>query len=227
MKIHTLTISRSRPALILCLGLVAIAVWTTSSDSQETPRRGATERAKETTSAVPRSPQYTDAGELKLPEDFSTWVFVGSNLGLEYREDASKEAAADKNDDKQLKAANFHNVYINPEAFEHFSETGKFPDKTVLVLDIYKAEEGEPRSIVANGLFPGKRKEIAVAVKNSALPGGVKADWAYYDFPLDQKTAKAFPEKACYDCHLQHASDDNVWVQFYPTLRARHPVPAR
>ena len=39
--------------------------------------------------------------------------------------------------------------------------------------------------------------------------------------------ARAFPDKACYDCHLQHASDDLVWVQFYPTLRklrdARQP----
>src|SRR5262249_5909927 len=123
--------------------------------------------------------------------------------------------------------ANFHNVYINPQAFEHFTRTGKFPDKTVLVLDIYKAEEGEPRNIVSNGLFPGKRKEIAMAVKNSARPAGGKTDWAYYVLPLDRKTAKAFPDKACYDCHLQHADNDNVWVQFYPTLRDRHATPAR
>ena len=35
----------------------------------------------------------------------------------------------------------------------------------------------------------------------------------------DAPAAKAFPNKACYDCHLEHADDDNVWVQFYPTLR--------
>jgi hypothetical protein len=221
MKNHALTMPRLRPALCLCLGLVAIAVWVTSSHSQEAPRRGATEPAKKAPPAAAHAPQYTDAGELKIPEDFSTWVFVGSNLGLEYRDDASNEAAAEKDRDKNLKNANFHNVYINPEAFEHFTRTGTFPDKTVLVLDIYKAEEGEPRSIVSNGLFPGKQKEIAVAVKNSARPGGVQADWAYYDFPLDRKTAKAFAEKACYDCHLQHADNDNVWVQFYPILRAK------
>ena len=30
--------------------------------------------------------------------------------------------------------------------------------------------------------------------------------------------AKASPDKDCYQCHRKHASDDNVWVQFYPTL---------
>ena len=37
--------------------------------------------------------------------------------------------------------------------------------------------------------------------------------------------AAAFPDAACYDCHIKHADDDNVWVQFYPTLKraqARH-----
>ncbi|MGE5191328.1 MAG: cytochrome P460 family protein, partial [Deltaproteobacteria bacterium] len=114
---------------------------------------------------------------------------------------------------------NFHNVYINPEVYAQYVKTGKFPEKTVLVLDIFKAEEREPRKIVAEGLFPGAHAGVAVAVKNSARPDGSKTDWAYYDFGLESKTAKAFPDKACYDCHLQHADDDNVWVQFYPTLR--------
>lgn len=28
------------------------------------------------------APQYTPDGQLKVPEGFETWVFVGSNLGL-------------------------------------------------------------------------------------------------------------------------------------------------
>ena len=212
------TLLISATAFVLIGGFCASRVH-----SEDPSKRDNSKGAAEDKPVPTHEPEYTAQGELKLPEDFSTWVFVGSNLGLEYREDASKDVPAEKNRNKDLKAANFHNVYINPEAFEHFIKTGTFPDKTVLVLDVYKAEEGEPRNIVSNGLFPGKQKEIAVAVKNIARPGGVKADWAYYDFPLDQKTAKAFPEKACYDCHLQHADNDNVWVQFYPTLRAKRP----
>src|SRR6185369_7984888 len=40
--------------------------------------------------------EYTEAGELKRPLGFETWVFVGSNLGLEYSEDATKEKPAEK-----------------------------------------------------------------------------------------------------------------------------------
>ena len=62
---------------------------------------------------------------------------------------------------------------------------------------------------------------LSANVKNSRRPDGSKTDWAYYDFPAGQLTAKAFLDKACYDCHLDHASDDNVWVQFYPVLRRK------
>lgn len=170
-------------------------------------------------SRAANEPQYNDKGELKRPTGYRTWVFVGSNMGLEYREDAAKEAPPEKEREKPKKIGNFHNVYINPEAYQHFLKTGKYPEKTILVLDIYKAEEREAGNIVSEGLFPGRQTGMAAAVKNGARPDGSKTNWAYYDFGLDQAAARAFPDKACYDCHLQHADDDNVWVQFYPTLR--------
>lgn len=166
-------------------------------------------------------PQYNDKGELKLPADYRTWVFVGSNLGLEYRDTATDKTPPAKKEDKPKKTGNFHNVYIDPVSFAQYMKTGVFPEKTMLVLDVYKAEQGEPQSIVSEGLFPGKQTGVALAVKNSARPDGSKTEWAYYDFKPDQTAAKAFPDKACYDCHLEHGSDDNVWVQFYPTLKRR------
>jgi len=169
-------------------------------------------------------PEYNEKGELKRPVGYETWVFVGSNLGIEYGDGAAKDKPAEKKTSEKKrpdKGANFHNVYINPEAYARYIETGTFPEKTVFVLDIFKAEEREPRKVVAEGLFPGAHSGTAVAVKNSARPDGSKTDWAYYDFGLEAKTAKAFADKACYDCHLEHADDDNVWVQFYPTLRGR------
>ena len=115
----------------------------------------------------------------------------------------------------------FHNVYINPEAYEAYIKSGKFPDKTVLVMDVYKAMDREPKGIVSRGYFPGEQRSIEVAVKNNNRPDGSKTDWAYYAFlnPSKATTARAFPDIACYQCHRKHASDDNVWVQFYPTLR--------
>ena len=164
-------------------------------------------------------PQYNDKGELKRPMDFRTWVFVGANIGLQYRKEAPATTEREKERHKDAKIGDFHNVYINPEAYEHYARTGKFPDKTLLVMDVYEAKEREPQNIVSKGFFPGAEQQIEVAVKNSKRPDGSKTDWAYYVFPKNQATAKAFPDAACYQCHKKHADDDNVWVQFYPTLR--------
>lgn len=210
--------SAARMALVLApvaLASLVAARWRSDGEIRAAdPKTSADTPARKST-----GPQYNDKGELKLPADFYTWVFVGSNLGIEYREAGEPDAAREKNEEKPDKPRNFHNIYINPEAYEQYAKSGKFPEKTVLVLDMYKAEAGEPKSVVSDGRFPGKQTGVAIAVKNSARPDGGKSDWAYYEFSLDQSAAKAFPNKACYDCHLQHADDDNVWVQFYPTLR--------
>jgi hypothetical protein len=223
--------------LALAAGGLGVVLQNSRVRSEETKKKGtstAREAGSGDNSARPPQPplakggrdvlEYNDQGELKRPVGYETWVFVGSNLGIEYGDGAAKDRPAEKetNDKKKPgKGANFHNIYINPEAYAHYIKTGKFPEKTVFVLDIFKSEEREPRKIVAEGLFPGAHSGMAVAVKNSARPDGSKTDWAYYDFGLESKTARAFADKACYDCHLEHADDDNVWVQFYPTLRGR------
>ncbi len=222
MKVAAFTTPRSAarvaPSVVLgalvVLGYAAARLWSDGEIRAADPKSAADAPTRKS-----NGPQYNDKGELKLPADFYTWVFVGSNLGIEYREAGAPDAAPEKNAEKPDKLRNFHNIYIHPEAYEQYAKSGKFPEKTVLVLDMYKAEAGEPKSVVSDGRFPGKQTGVAVAVKNSARPDGGKSDWAYYEFALDQPAAKAFPNKACYDCHLQHADDDNVWVQFYPTLR--------
>jgi hypothetical protein len=175
--------------------------------------------------SAPKSaePAYNENGELKRPTDYQTWVFVGSNIGLQYRKDAAKEPEKARRQEKEI--GDFHNVYINTEAYEHFARTGKFPDKTMLVMDVYEAKEREPGNIVSKGLFPGNRLHVEAAVKNTKRPDGSKTDWAYYSFAPNQATARAFPDAACYQCHLDHAENDNVWVQFYPTLRMHKQAP--
>jgi hypothetical protein len=172
-----------------------------------TPTRGADD-----------GPQY-DGKNLLRPDGYRTWVFVGANIGLRYRKDDALTTPRETDRHAKDTIGDFHNVYINPKGYEQFQKTGRFPEGTVLVMDVYRAQDREPKNIVEGGFFPGDQREIEVAVKDSKRPDGAKEDWAYYIFPLDKKTAAAMPKAACYDCHLKHASVDNVWVQFYPTLR--------
>jgi Cytochrome P460 len=180
-------------------------------------------RAEPPSKAATR-PTYNAKGELIAPEGFRSWVFVGASLGPEYRSNPDEPPA------KQGKPAHdaapggdFHNVYINPEAYRTYRETGAFPDPTMLVLEVFRGETRDAKGVLERGWFEGKRHGVEVAVKDKHRPGG-GVPWAYYNFRLDENgkpstPAQAKPDASCYDCHLKHASVDNVWVQFYPTLR--------
>jgi hypothetical protein len=158
---------------------------------------------------------------LLLPQDFTSWIFVGSNLGLGYAWEARANTPAER---ARQEPAKFHNVYISPPAYAAYKQTRQFPDKTVLVMDVYEAQSRDAQGVVNQGTFNGARLGVEVAVKNRNRPDGQATDWAYYDFTGGAggqllPEARARPDGACYDCHKAHAGDDNVWVQFYPTLR--------
>jgi hypothetical protein len=169
-------------------------------------------------------PRYAPSGELLLPNGFETWVFVGSNLGLSYTPDA---AAAASTPPPRAGRQQFHNVSINKAAYDYFLANDRFPDRTVLVMQVFEAADKEPKGVLASGLFNGRRVGLEVAVKNASRPDGKTTPWAYYNFtdPSDRSkalpSAAAFPDQACANCHQRHASIDNVWVQFYPALRDR------
>jgi len=169
-------------------------------------------------------PRYAPSGELLLPNGFETWVFVGSNLGLSYAPDAAAAAAAPP---PRAGRQQFHNVAINKAAYDYFLANDRFPDRTVLVMQVFEAADKEPKGVLASGMFNGRRVGLEVAVKNASRPDGETTPWAYYNFtdPSDRSkalpSAAAFPDQACANCHQLHASIDNVWVQFYPALRDR------
>jgi hypothetical protein len=172
---------------------------------------------------TPTRPVYNEKGELIAPKGFRTWVFVGADLSPVYRPDVPQSTLRERQRNVQKEPGAFHNIYINPESYRTFLDTGKFPDPTLLVMEVFKAETKDDKGVLASGEFEGKRISFEVAVKDgSHLHEGVP--WAYYPFDLDargklSKPATAALKKDCYCCHLEHASVDNVWVQFYPALR--------
>lgn len=177
-------------------------------------------------------PQYTADGSLQLPVGFENWVFVGSNLGMAYRRELP---VTDAREAARAEAQFFHNVYINPEAYAHFAATKQFPDPTILVMEVFTAADKQQQPVLSTGFFNGERVGIEVAVKDTRRPPvqptpPPPAVWQYYVFldPTDPKstlqtTVKPESSGFCQACHQVHASKDNVWVQFYPTLRKLGP----
>ncbi|HUR94489.1 MAG TPA: cytochrome P460 family protein, partial [Gemmatimonadales bacterium] len=69
------------------------------------------------------------------------------------------------------------------------------------------------------GFFEGEFLAVEFSLKDSErYPGS----WAYFNFGKGAPGARAVaaPRQGCQSCHAQNAADDNVFVQFYPTLRA-------
>jgi hypothetical protein len=150
-----------------------------------------------------QSPTYTADGRLVFPAKYREWVYLSSGVDMSYSPNAMS-----------MDHSMFDNVFVNPDAYRAFQETGTWPDKTMLVLEVRTA--GTNASINKSGHFQTtETMGHEVHVKDEArFPG----KWAFFGFD-DSDTAKMVPTTAaCYSCHSQHAAVDTTFVQFYPTL---------
>jgi Cytochrome P460 len=146
-------------------------------------------------------PTYVD-GKLQLPADYREWIYVTSGMDMSYRLIAMPGHHM------------FDNVFVNPEAYRVFKQTGTWPDKTMMVLEARGARD--KGSINQHGLFQdGDLMGVEVHVKDSTrFEGG----WAFFAFDDDKPAAEIKHSADCYACHRAHAAVDTTFVQFYPTL---------
>jgi len=153
--------------------------------------------------ALLAAPEFTSDGQLKRPTNYREWIYLSSGLGMVY----GPAAKANPN-------PSFDNVFVEPAAYREFLATGKWPDKSMFVLEIRRARsEG---SINKGGNFQGDVAATEVSVKDVArFPDG----WGYFDFPRGATTAKVLgPQAGCNACHNPNGAVENTFVQFYPTL---------
>jgi hypothetical protein len=182
-----------RTWLLLCLAFLFPAQY----DSKTPPAQ-----ANENTSTA-QTPVYTADGRLMFPANYREWVYLTSGVDMSYSPNAMG-----------MDHSMFDNVFVNPDAYRAFLQTGTWPDKTMLVLEARTA--GSKASINKSGHYQTSDvmgREVHVK-DESRFPG----KWAFFGF--DEATpAKQVPkEAACYSCHEQHAAVDTTFVQFYPTL---------
>src|SRR5262245_22861131 len=82
-------------------------------------------------------PRYTSDGELVRPEGYTSWHFAGSSIGLGYSEEQRAREGPGA----------FHAVYLQPEAYRHYARTGRFPEKTIFMLELREPSQRSPPSI--------------------------------------------------------------------------------
>ena len=171
----------------LILGMSAVLCW--AGIAGPAPPRNA------------RGPQYDAQGRLVRPQNYRQWIYLSSGLGMAYSATPNTPPA-------------FTNGFVEPDAYRMFIATGRWPDKTMFVLE-ERASSSEG-SINKSGHFQTGLQGLAVSVKDeSRFP----EKWAYFSFGVNGPRASANPKNACWQCHNEHGAVDNTFVQFYPTLK--------
>ena len=147
---------------------------------------------------APDAPTYTATGDLNAPTHYREWIYLTSGIDMSYTAQGASMSM-------------FDNVFVNPTAYRSFLETGIWPDKTIMVLEVRGAEK--PISINKHG------HTQSVAIMGTEIHVKDHGKWSFYDLPDNATAAKLIPPPAsCYTCHEQHAAVDTTFVQFYPTL---------
>lgn len=158
---------------------------------------------------------FNAKGELMKPEGFREWVFLGAPLtpnGLNNGKAGFPE---------------FHHVYVNPDAYAVYKQTGVFPDGAVIAKELVLLKKGDFKDGSATapsgrGFFAGEFNGMDVMVKDSRRFKDSNG-WGFFNFshhaPPYLKSAKAAPFEGCAACHQANAEKDMVFSQFYPILQ--------
>ena len=146
------------------------------------------------------NPRFTSKNELIAPANYREWIWLSSGLGMSYAAEPSGEPT-------------FDNVFVSPGAYRAFVATGKWPERTMFVLE--ERASVSKGSINKSGHFQGALSGLVAEVKDTNRLGG----WAFFNLSNSANAAAALPKSApCYSCHAEHGAVDNTFVQFYPTL---------
>ena len=168
---------------------------------------------KPTTEAVEAALYSLDAqGTLTRPSAsiYRTWIVVGQPL-----------TPNDMNNGN-APFPEFHSVYIDPESYEQYRQTGRFRDGTIMIKELISV--GSKAASSGKGYFMGDFIGLEATIKSSKDFPNEPGNWAYFSFtnegggPL-KATSKAFATATCNSCHEDNAQDQHVFTQYYPVLR--------
>jgi Cytochrome P460 len=159
------------------------------------------------TQSKTNGPVFQADNQLVRPANYREWIWVSSGLGMTYGPREQSNAPTEPR---------FDNVFVTPEAYRAFMKTGKWPNKTMFVLEIRSSQSHG--SINKDGHFQGDLVTVEAEVKDeSRFP---ETKWGFFPFRGNEQTAKPAPPATteCQSCHSRNGAVDNTFVQFYPTL---------
>ena len=119
-------------------------------------------------------------------------------------------------------AGDLHTVYTQPETVAAYRETGKYPDGTVLIKELFKTKTDDLTT--GRVSWAAERAGWFVMVKDSAnsFPDnplwGDGWGWAFFGADDPTTTTTTDYKAECLECHEPVRDTDLSYVQGYPVL---------
>ncbi|MEZ5934903.1 MAG: cytochrome P460 family protein [Alphaproteobacteria bacterium] len=163
------------------------------------------------------APEWNEKDELIRPKGFRhTWVYLGAPF------------TPNSLNGGEAGFPEFHNVYVQPDAFHHYRATGTWPEGTMMLKELQLVDDpegdeddGSRYEPSGRGFFPGAVNGMDVTVKDSER-FAESNNWGFFNFghhaPPYAKTAAAAPIEECAQCHIDNAHEDMVYVNMYKPI---------
>jgi hypothetical protein len=152
-----------------------------------------------TFAAEQAGPAFDTDGRIILPKDRDRWITVGTTYALSYEGEGS---------------TSFNAVRMDPASYDAYVKTGKYRVGTMFDLEVRApVTEVAPAK---GGRIQGRVINRSLHVKDEKAGPGT---WTFYSYGEDSISGRPLPRSdACYSCHQEHAKDDTVFSQFYPSM---------
>ncbi|WP_143018586.1 cytochrome P460 family protein, partial [Cupriavidus sp. YR651] len=121
-----------------------------------------------------------------------------------------------------------HVVYASPGTIAAYRKSGRFPDGTVLVKEVFKTTTKSMTTGTVSsagtlaGWFVMVKDDVGRFPKNELWGDGW--GWAWFDSTDPTKTTSTDYKKDCQSCHVPARASDWIYTHGYPPLsRLRQP----
>jgi len=116
-----------------------------------------------------------------------------------------------------------HEVYASPGAIAAYRKTGRFPDGTILVKEVFSGATANMTTGTVSHADTLKGWFVMVKDRTDSHPGnpiwGDGWGWSWFDVGSPMKTTSTDFKSDCLGCHVPAQSTDWIYVGGYPVLR--------
>ena len=157
-----------------------------------------------------------DAGNITMPENFrENWTFLGT-WSIAAKDVAASSAASGHG------AAGLHNVYTQNGVAQSFRKSGSFPDGTVIIKELLKADTSTMTTGLVSRGYETEGWFIMIKDSQDRFPSnplwGDGWGWALFKTGQINKPVTQNYKTECIGCHIPARKDDWIYLSGYPVL---------